>query len=409
MGGVAGKVRIPALSPPYTDHECFGALALCSSVAPLVKCKMVFDFHDEDCSNTLSKHELEMVIMSSVRGMAKMLGTEPFSLVKIEAVAEWVFKQVDRDANGFLSRDEWMTFCKSTSTVQQYFRRIDEIKDKSSPKPEQAPSPPKRGGGKKRVINQPPFTPGKGPVLSIPRSMNNTHPISPMKPSPPRSSKSTGAKGGRGGGRGGAGMVEEKKEGGATMDLELLKQIFSGIDSNLDGIIDVGEFYLSLKGTGLEDSALALFNKIDKDRNGQLTMKELVLHLFPFAGDDDIENIMAWVKDGSGTATQGIWSAGEEEDEFKKMFRGFDKNGDNRITLKELASVMSEVHGLEKDEVVKLFQDLGKSKRDIITQDEFAELMTQFTEGGDLGGHKIGANPGGGRGGKGGGGGGGGG
>jgi hypothetical protein len=151
--------------------------------------------------------------------------------------------------------------------------------------------------------------------------MNNTHPISPMKPSPPRSSKSTGAKGGRGGGRGGAGMVEEKKEGGPTMDLELLKQIFSGIDSNLDGIIDVGEFYLSLKGTGLEDSALALFNKIDKDRNGQLTMKELVLHLFPFAGDDDIENIMAWVKDGSGTATQGIWSAGEEEDEFKKMFR----------------------------------------------------------------------------------------
>ena len=74
-------------------------------------------------------------------------------------------------------------------------------------------------------------------------------------------------------------------------------------------------------GGYLEDSALALFNKIDKDRNGQLTMKELVLHLFPFAGDDDIENIMAWVKDGSGTATQGIWSAGEEEDEFKKMFR----------------------------------------------------------------------------------------
>jgi hypothetical protein len=37
--------------------------------------------------------------------------------------------------------------------------------------------------------------------------------------------------------------------GGTPMDLELLRQIFSGVDSNLDGVIDVGEFYLSLKNT----------------------------------------------------------------------------------------------------------------------------------------------------------------
>ena len=67
------------------------------------------------------------------------------------------------------------------------------------------------------------------------------------------------------------------------MDVELLRQIFSGIDENMDGVIDVGEFYLSLKATSLEDSALALFNKVDKDKNGQLTMHELIQHLFPFA------------------------------------------------------------------------------------------------------------------------------
>jgi len=189
--------------------------------------------------------------------------------------------------------------------------------------------------------------------------------------------------------------VTEGEGKGPTMDLELLRQIFGGIDSNLDGIIDVGEFYLSLKGTGLEDSALALFNKIDKDRNGQLTMKELVLHLFPFAGDDDIENIMEWVKDGAAPASKGIWAAGEEEDEFKKMFHGFDKNGDSRITLKELAATMSEVHGLDKKEVEKIFLDLGKTKRDFISEDEFVEMMLMFTTGGDIGGYNIGGGGGG--------------
>jgi len=106
---------------------------------------------------------------------------------------------------------------------------------------------------------------------------------------------------------------------GGTMDIELLRQIFSGIDSNLDGIIDVGEFYLSLKNTSLEDSALALFNKVDKDKNGQLTMTELITHLFPFAEEDDIDNILAWVKNGDiGTK---IWGSGEEESEYAAMFR----------------------------------------------------------------------------------------
>lgn len=96
------------------------------------------------------------------------------------------------------------------------------------------------------------------------------------------------------------------------MDVELLRQIFSGIDENMDGIIDVGEFYLSLKSTSLEDSALALFNKVDKDKNGQLTMQELIQHLFPFAEGEDVENILAWVKNGD-TGPSTIFKEGEEE------------------------------------------------------------------------------------------------
>ena len=239
------------------------------------------------------------------------------------------------------------------------------------------------------------------------------------------------------------------------MDIELLKQIFSNMDTNLDGIIDVGEvslaqsseqiltgtgreargvggegggtatpakplplrariesafptltnactlppppsplshmhmqFYLSLKSTSLEDSALALFNKVDKDKNGQLTMKELITHLFPFAEDSDLDNILAWVK--TGDDPRQIWTEGEEEKEYKAMFRSFDIDGDKKLTLKELCATMSEVHKLEKKECEKLFLDLGKTKRDVIEEAEFVDLLKTFIHADQLGGHKMG-------------------
>ena len=148
----------------------------------------------------------------------------------------------------------------------------------------------------------------------------------------------------------------------------------------MDGVIDVGEFYLSLKSTSLEDSALALFNKVDKDKNGKLTMKELVLHLFPFAGDDDIQNILAWVKNGDPTKA-GVFKEGEEEAEYRELFKTYDKNGDKKLTVKELAATMAEVNKVDKKDCEKLFLDLGKNKKDHIKEDEFVDMLKTFIQG----------------------------
>ena len=73
-----------------------------------------------------------------------MIDCEAMSAAKISAITDWIFKQVDADESGLLSRQEWVTFCKGTSAVMHYFRRLDEIKDTGKPKLVASPVPIRR-------------------------------------------------------------------------------------------------------------------------------------------------------------------------------------------------------------------------------------------------------------------------
>ena len=206
-------------------------------------------------------------------------------------------------------------------------------------------------------------------------------------------------------GQGGGGETNKQLNMGSNSmpDPALLRNIFVGMDSDLDGIIDVGEFYLSLKGTSMEDQALTLFNQMDKNRDGSVSMYELIKHLYPFAGDEDVEDLLVWVRSGgSGDSKKkgetnaeqnGFWSDGEQDNEIRSMFRSFDKNGDGKLTVRELAGTMSEIHHVDKKDVEKMFTDLGKTKRDIIEEEEFAVMFHQFIDGNmelGHGTHKVG-------------------
>jgi len=167
-------------------------------------------------------------------------------------------------------------------------------------------------------------------------------------------------------------------------DTRLLKDIFNGLDSDLNGSIDVGEFYLNLKGTSMEDTALNLFNAVDKDKDGQVTIYELVQHLYPFAELDDVSDLVAWIQSGedmTASNTASFWSEQEQDEEIRGMFQSFDKNGDGKLTVKELTETMSEMHGLNRDHVKQMFADLGKTKKDKIVEGEFIEMFKAFIEG----------------------------
>ncbi|GMH65991.1 hypothetical protein TrLO_g8833 [Triparma laevis f. longispina] len=330
-----------------------------------------------------------------------MIGNRDLSDVKIHSMSSYVFSAIDRDSDGTLSREEFIVFCKNSPEVSTYFEKVDELRKSTQPVVTAAS---KLEAFKKSQIkkskrpNHPPFNKGatggtsaRGTMLLKPTSQDydsltittsvpspRLSPIPPNSSAPSKRSKRIDAASPRG---------KSMNTGGGTMDVELLRQIFSGIDENMDGIIDVGEFYLSLKSTSLEDSALALFNKVDKDKNGQLTMQELIQHLFPFAEGEDVENILAWVKNGD-TGPSTIFKEGEEEDEYRSLFREYDKNGDNKLTVKEIASVMSETNNLDKKECEKLFLDLGKTKRDVIKEDEFVGMLKSFIEGDGFGEQK---------------------
>ena len=76
-----------------------------------------------------------------------------------------------------------------------------------------------------------------------------------------------------------------------------------------------------------------------------------------------------------------MFKEGEEEAEYRELFKTYDKNGDKKLTVKELAATMSEVNKLDKKECEKLFLDLGKSKKDHIEEDEFVDMLKSFIQG----------------------------
>ncbi|GMH98199.1 hypothetical protein TrVE_jg14248 [Triparma verrucosa] len=377
-------------------HECFAVLVLTAKLPVVTRLRLLFELHDENGDDELSKLEIEIMMLSCLRGMAKMIGNYVMSEVKINALSEFIFTSIDRDHSHSISREEFIVFCKNSPEVSTYFSKVDEMRTETAPivtaNNKLADFRKSQAKKKARPIQHPPFNRGacgKTGRATLPYPSHNDLTITTSAPSPrlspippnssapsKRSKRIEAACSPRGAGSLGS--------GGGTMDVELLRQIFSGIDENMDGVIDVGEFYLSLKSTSLEDSALALFNKVDKDKNGQLTIHELIQHLFPFAEEDDIENILAWVKNGESSPAQ-IFTAPEAEAEYRALFRFYDKNGDRKLTVKEIAAVMAETNNLDKKECEKLFIDLGKTKRDVIKEDEFVEMLKMFIEGDDFG------------------------
>ena len=83
----------------------------------------------------------------------------------------------------------------------------------------------------------------------------------------------------------------------------------------------------------------------------------------------------------TASKTASFWSEEQQDDEIREMFRGFDKNGDGKLTVRELTETMSEMHGLNRDHVKQMFADLGKSKKDKFVEAEFIEMFKAFIEG----------------------------
>ncbi|GMH74418.1 hypothetical protein TrRE_jg6530, partial [Triparma retinervis] len=77
--------------------EVVSALILCSKLKMQMKWKLLFDLNDENLDNELSEAEIDMMMLSCHRGMAKMMSkSNNVSIQSLHGIAAFVFRAVDR-------------------------------------------------------------------------------------------------------------------------------------------------------------------------------------------------------------------------------------------------------------------------------------------------------------------------
>lgn len=132
------------------------------------------------------------------------------------------------------------------------------------------------------------------------------------------------------------------------------------------------------------------FQRFDKDGNGQIDPKELLV-LMQAVGQNpskaEVEDMIHEV-DTDGTGTIGfeeflflMEKYGKEvkiEEQLRKAFKVFDKNGDGLISAKELKEVMMNLgEKMSEDEVIDMIAEADLDGDGVIDYEEFIVMMTQ--------------------------------
>ena len=174
--------------------------------------------------------------------------------------------------------------------------------------------------------------------------------------------------------------------------------------SDGSGTIDASEFQLSSawRQSKLPNIASSLFDSLDKDGSGELTLDELVKVVFPYASDREVSGMVAFAhrKDGVRTERAPVPLTKEQvhnhlrpvlrpcvlltcacrwlqEAEFKAIFTTFDIHGTGEISQDELYHLMSPNWGdiLTPQDLMNMCRDIGLKPTDPITEDDFVRLL----------------------------------
>ena len=133
--------------------------------------------------------------------------------------------------------------------------------------------------------------------------------------------------------------------------IEEMKDVFSVMDENKNGSIDINELAKGLRGLGLNPSNTeveALMQAVDKDNNQVISLDEFALlyaKCLESGGpskDEINEQFSKLDTNGDGTVDifelRKIMLYGDDrlsEEDAEKIIRDFDRNGDGRISLRE--------------------------------------------------------------------------
>ncbi|CAL8077348.1 unnamed protein product [Calicophoron daubneyi] len=142
----------------------------------------------------------------------------------------------------------------------------------------------------------------------------------------------------------------------ATQDQKLLYQeAFNSFDLNRDGEIDCEELEKALRKLGLEPTkgeVKAMIKQVDTDNSGTMNFMEFI------------------------TMVEQKKKYQDTDENLRKSFKFFDKDGDGYITAVELKSVISKVNtNVTTKEIEEMIKKVDKNKDGRLDYDEFIVLM----------------------------------
>ena len=137
--------------------------------------------------------------------------------------------------------------------------------------------------------------------------------------------------------------------------IEEFKEAFNLFDTTHSGEIDSREFKAALKALGYEvkkDDVIAMFNEVSKEITAKISY------------DDFLKIMTPRIKDRSS------------REEIMKIFKLFDEDNTNKISLKNLKKVAQEIgENISDDELKEMMQEADKDKDGFIGAEDFYRVM----------------------------------
>jgi len=175
-------------------------------------------------------------------------------------------------------------------------------------------------------------------------------------------------------------------------DILQIKAYFDSINESKSGKITIDEYVKTLsKSPYLKRVAVSLFNFLDKNSDGCVSFLELLHKLAPGAKKCDIDTMMGWIEEENkihekaqsnykmitkirvAKLKQKKRITFKQIKDFLHIFVLYDKNGDGKLTVKELKEALRPTFSVK--EIEQMFEKYVKDKDQVLELEQFLQMV----------------------------------
>ncbi|CAM9567000.1 unnamed protein product, partial [Pylaiella littoralis] len=324
----------PEVAPPIvkslagaSQHifEMLAVLVLYGKIPARFKVRNLFELFDLDFDGKLNAAETILMLRSVLSGIAKSTGgTQPPSISAVEAIWQHIVRLGYTDEEERLSYTKWVSFCSKTREVHALGKSLDFNKGVCRKS---------LTSGARAILSA--MAIGEDEALLAAQRAALTKKPQERASAAMEKKRVTAAR--------------EGKNKYARSSVLKIKEVFDSLDKDGSGYVDENEWRRLTEDTPLAASD-DTFLFIEREREGKISIVEVLNEVHPFAGDADLAKMLEWISEEP--TQQGAARLANRElavadhVEIAALFNIYDAEGSGEMTLSELASAMGEVVGL---------------------------------------------------------------